>query len=90
MWEAICAKGGLPHDVTLNVLRHFFASLASYLGYSDAVIAALIGHNREGITARYKHPADTVALRAADEVARVTLALMAGRSRDEATQAAAA
>jgi integrase len=87
MWETIRAKAGLPDDVTLHVLRHSFASLASDLGYSDAVIGALIGHKREGITARYTHADDAVVLRAADEVARVTLALMAGRSRDEATQA---
>jgi integrase len=86
MWEAIRAKGGLPDDVTLHVLRHSFASLASDLGYSDAVIGALIGHKREGITARYTHAAEAVVLRAADEVTRVTLALMAGQSRDEATQ----
>ncbi len=78
MWDFIRAKAGLPDDVTLHVLRHSFASLAADLGYSDAVIADLIGHKRAGITARYTHVADAVVLRAADEVARVMLALLAG------------
>jgi integrase len=82
MWDTIRAKAGLPDDVTLHVLRHSFASLASDLGYSDAVIGALIGHKREGITARYTHAAEAVVLRAADETALATLALMAGNGRD--------
>jgi integrase len=83
MWDTIRSKAGLPDDVTLHVLRHSFASLAADLGYSDAVIAALIGHRRTGMTARYTHAAEAVVLRAADEVARVTLALMAGRGRED-------
>lgn len=84
IWGAIRSKAGLPPDVTLNVLRHSFASLGSDLGYSDAVIAALIGHKREGTTAGYIHAANVVVLKAADEIVRVTLALMAGKTRDQA------
>jgi hypothetical protein len=47
-------------------------------------------HDRGGITAQYTHVADVVVVRAADEAARVTLALMAGKGRDDAVQAGAA
>ena len=56
---------------------------AADLGYGDAVIGALLGHQRQGITARCTHPADAVVLRAADDVARTTLALMNGKSRED-------
>jgi integrase len=82
MWTTIREKAGLPDDVTLHVLRHSFASLAADLGYSDAVIGELIGHKRAGVTAAYTHPAEGVVLRAADEVARTTLALLAGERHD--------
>ena len=43
-WTRIARLGGLPADVTPHVLRHSFASLAADLGYSEATIAALVGH----------------------------------------------
>ena len=64
---------GLPDEVTLHTLRHSFASLAADLGYGDAAIAALIGHARGGITARYTHRSDKVLFKVADEVALATL-----------------
>jgi integrase len=66
----------LPGDITPNVFRHSFASLASDLGYSEATIAALIGHRGQSMTSRYVHSADAVLLAAADHVARHTLKLM--------------
>ncbi len=68
---------GLPDEVTLHTLRHSFASLAADLGYGDAAIAALIGHARGGVTARYTHRSDKVLLKVADEVALATLERMA-------------
>jgi integrase len=69
MWERIRSLSALPDDVTLHTLRHSFASLAADLGYGDAAIAALIGHSRGGVTARYTHRSDKVLLKVADEVA---------------------
>ena len=43
LWKRIAKLGGLPPDVTPHVLRHSFASLAADLGYSEPVIAALVG-----------------------------------------------
>jgi integrase len=63
------ALAELPRDVTAHVLRHSFASVAGDLGYSEATIAALIGHRRGGTTNRYVHFADAPLLAAADRVA---------------------
>ena len=59
--------------MTLHVLRHSFVSLAADLGYSEATIAALVGHRLHSITSRYTHFADAPLLAAADAVAtRIT------------------
>jgi len=76
MWPRITTPGGLPSDVTPNVLRHSFVSLADELGYSDATIGALVGHKGRTITSRYTHSADAVLLAAADSVADRTAELM--------------
>jgi integrase len=76
MWPRITKLGGLPSDVTPNVLRHSFVSLADDLGYSDATIGALVGHKGRTITSRYTHSADAVLLAAADAVANRTAELM--------------
>jgi integrase len=75
-WKRIAKLGGLPPDVTPHVLRHSFASLAADLGYSEPVIAALVGHQGRSTTSRYLHSADAVLLAAADAVANRTAELM--------------
>jgi integrase len=76
LWKRIAKLGGLPPDVSPHVLRHSFASLAADLGYSEPVIAALVGHQGRSITSRYLHSADAVLLAAADAVANRTAELM--------------
>ena len=76
LWKRIAKLGGLPPDVTPHVLRHSFASLAADLGYSEPVIAALVGHQGRSTTSRYVHSADAVLLAAADAVADRTAELM--------------
>jgi integrase len=76
MWPRIMTLGGLPRDVTPNVLRHSFVSLADDLGYSDATIGTLVGHKGRTVTSRYKHSADAVLLAASDAVANQTSELM--------------
>ena len=76
LWAKITNKGALPADVTPHTLRHSFASLAADLGYSEPVIAALVGHQGRSMTSRYVHSADAVLLAAADEVADRTAELM--------------
>ena len=76
IWDRMAKLGPLPSDVTPNVLRHSFASLASDLGYSEPTIAAMVGHKGRTITSRYVHSADAVLLAAADTVADRTACLM--------------
>jgi integrase len=76
LWKRIAKLGGLPPDVTPHVLRHSFASLAADLGFSEPVIAALVGHQGRSTTSRYLHTADAVLLAAADEVADRSTELM--------------
>jgi integrase len=77
-WDRIAKLGELPDDVSPQVLRHSFASLAGDLGYSEPTIRALIGHKGHSITSRYVHTADAVLLAAADAVAGRTQQLMRG------------
>jgi integrase len=63
-------------DVTPHVLRHSFASLANDLGFTDATVAAMLGHANQTMTGRYQHSADAVLLKAADTVADKTASLM--------------
>jgi integrase len=83
MWPKITRLGELPKDITPHVLRHSFASQAADLGYSEATIAALVGHKGRSMTARYTHAADAVLLAAADAVANRALELM-GEGKPEA------
>ncbi len=76
IWNRVMAMGSVPADITPNVLRHSFASLASDLGYSEATIGTMIGHKGLTITSRYVHSADVVLLAAADAVANKTLGLI--------------
>jgi integrase len=63
-------------DVTPHTLRHSFASLANDLGFTDATVAAMLGHVKKTQTSRYQHSADAVLLKAADTVADETARLM--------------
>jgi integrase len=83
LWARIAKLGSLPADVTPQVLRHSFASLAGDLGYSEPTIAALVGHKGQTITSRYVHAADAMLLAAADAVANRTVELM-GDAKPEA------
>ena len=70
-WETVKARAGLT-DVRIHDLRHSFASRALALGESLPMIGELLGHRRNGTTARYAHLArDSVkasAARVADSI----------------------
>jgi integrase len=48
--EPYWRKLELPRDITQHTLRHSFASLSADMGYSDNVIAGMLGHARSSIT----------------------------------------
>jgi integrase len=76
LWKRIARLGELSTDVTPHVLRHSFASLAADIGYSEPVIASLVGHKGRSTTSRYLHSADAVLLAASDAVSDRTAELM--------------
>ena len=64
--------------VSCHVLRHSFASAAAALGFSQAVIAGLLGHSLGGVTAIYTHLVDKTLVAAADQVSARIAAALAG------------
>lgn len=68
-------KLGLDKTISPHTLRHSFASLSADLGFSDNVIAGMLGHARSSVTSRYVH-LEAALIKAADQVADVTLKLM--------------
>ncbi len=74
-WTRIIKLAGLS-DVSPHILRHSFAGIAADLGYSDLIVAALLGHKARSVTARYARTADPVLLAAADATANRIRELM--------------
>ena len=66
-------------DITLNTLRHGFASVAGELDYSDVTIGAMLGHRSNTITGRYTHIVDPAVAAAADRVSALIAARMLGK-----------
>jgi len=77
----ICFQARLQ-GVTVHVLRHSFAAMAAEMGYSELIIAGLLGHSVAGVTARYAHVPDRALLAAADHVSRRIAAALDGRPND--------
>jgi integrase len=76
-WRKI-VDGTALADVTPHVLRHSFASLANDLGFTEATVAALLGHAQGSVTSRYIHQVDTAVIMAADTVAGYIAGLLDG------------
>jgi len=55
----ICKMARLE-GVTAHTLRHTFGSVAGDLGYSELVIAAMLGHSKRGVTQGYIHIDDAL------------------------------
>lgn len=51
-----------------HALRHSFNSVAAEMGYSDAIMAKLLGHKLKTVTHRYTHFTETKVIEAADKV----------------------
>ena len=68
-WSRIIKQAKLAH-ISLHGLRHWFASAAAEMNYSELVIAGLLGHSARGVTGRYATTPDTALVAAADAVSR--------------------
>ena len=74
VWAKTVAQR-LP-GVTPHVLRHSFASAANDLAYTEATIAAMLGHAAGTTTSRYMHHLDSVLIAAAQSVSSHIAGLM--------------
>ncbi len=81
MWERV-AKRAKFKGVTLHGLRHWFASAATELGYSDLIIGALLGHAKKGITGRYATAPDPALVAAANRISLALAIALDGKTSD--------
>ncbi len=77
----LSAKAKL-NGITPHVLRHTFASIAGDLGYSELVIAGLLGHAAGSVTSGYVH-LDAALVAAADRVSGVIDGAFDGKPKGE-------
>lgn len=61
----ICDDSKLT-GISPHVFRHSYATVAFELGYSELIIAGLLGHRLSSVTSRYAHHVDHVLADAAD------------------------
>ncbi|MGL4236251.1 tyrosine-type recombinase/integrase [Tabrizicola sp.] len=69
--QRLCATVAIE-NVTPHTLRHTFASIAGELGFSELVIAAMLGHSAQSVTQGYVHVDDALRVavaRTCDEIA---------------------
>ena len=83
VWARV-AKRAKVKDVSIHGLRHWFASAAAEMNFSELTIAGLLGHRVKGVTARYATTPDTALVAAADRVSR-RIAAALGIATDEAS-----
>jgi integrase len=75
----LCAAAKLT-GVSMHTLRHSFASIAADLGYSELVIAGLLGHSAGSVTSGYVH-LDSALVSAADRVSATIARALSGESK---------
>ena len=68
--------------VTAHTLRHSFASVANDLKFTEATVAALLGHGKGTVTSKYVHALDAALVAAAERVATLIEDAMAGNVKE--------
>ena len=76
-WKRLVKDTALE-NLTPHVLRHSFASVANDLGFTEATIAALMGHSKGTVTSRYIHAIDSALVMAADTISGYINGLLNG------------
>jgi integrase len=76
-WKRLFKDTALE-GITPHVLRHSYASVANDLGFTEATIAALMGHAKGTVTSRYIHAIDTALVMAADTISGYINGLLNG------------
>ena len=80
VWERVAKRAGIE-GVSLHGLRHWFASAAAEMNFSELTIAGMIGRRVKGVTARYATTPDRALLAAADAVSTALRAAL-GEAED--------
>ena len=78
IWARVAKRAELD-GVSLHGLRHWFASAAAEMNFSELTIAGLLGHRVKGVTARYATAPDSALLVAADRVSFQLAETLKGR-----------
>jgi integrase len=66
-WKRVAKRAEISR-VTVHGLRHWFASAAAEMNYSELVIAGLLGHSAGTVTGRYATTPDSALISAADAI----------------------
>lgn len=78
-WNRVAARAEIE-GVSIHGLRHWFASAAAEMNYSDLVIGAMLGHAKRGVTGRYANTPDSALCAAADRVSQRLSEALDGRA----------
>lgn len=76
--------------VSIHGMRHWFASAATELNFSELTIAGFLGHKVKGVTARYATTPDATLLAAADRVSLRILKALDGQVESNVVSMASA
>lgn len=68
------SPGGIPETVNFHLVRHTVATWLAELGINETVIAAILGHSRQGVTALYTHVTQAAMRRGLEAIAKEVLA----------------
>lgn len=60
----------------VHSLRYTFASMAAAIGFPEAIVAKLLGHKQQSMTARYTHLTEDAVQQVADKITRRIAALL--------------
>jgi integrase len=77
-WARIARRAEVS-EITPHGLRHWFASAAAEMNYSDFIIGGMLGHAKRGITGRYANTPDAALTLAADRVSQRLADALDGR-----------
>lgn len=78
---AVLTKHAKQENVVLHTLRHSFATVANDMGFTEATIAAMLGHRVHSVTGRYTHHLDATLIAAADKVSERIMGYMTGKAK---------
>ena len=81
VWQRISERAKF-NQLNIHALRHWHASAAAAMDFSELTIAGLLGHKLKGVTSRYANAPDSALIAAANRVSEKLLSTLgSGTSR---------